>query len=154
MNIVYLSSFVHFYITYKKSVSSDKKLYKKNKIFINDYTLVLHDLNINSDDFNEDLSNLISFLNNIIERSNYLFAPNEIKAYSELSNINIFDISISHVNEKKIKTFKEIKSLQNKITDIKNDKDTIKNKMKSNIKGIFNSVHNIIDNLKNKEDNE
>ena len=153
-SLVTLILVIIFYITYKKSVSSDKKLYKKNKIFINDYTLVLHDLNINSDDFNEDLSNLISFLNNIIERSNYLFAPNEIKAYSELSNINIFDISISHVNEKKIKTFKEIKSLQNKITDIKNDKDTIKNKMKSNIKGIFNSVHNIIDNLKNKEDNE
>jgi hypothetical protein len=76
----------------------------------------------------------------------------------EINDINIFDISISNVNDKKIKIFEKIKSLQNKIEDIVNDNDSIKNKIKNNIRKVYLSMHNIVENLSNndekKEENE
>ena len=48
-----------FYYSYKKAISTDKKDFQKNKFFINNYTLVLHNLKINSDDFNLELNDLI-----------------------------------------------------------------------------------------------
>ncbi len=46
------------YIVFKKSISKDNKDYNKNKIFINNYTLVLHKLKILSDDFEKELNDL------------------------------------------------------------------------------------------------
>jgi len=139
-----------FYITYNKSVSHDKKLYTKNKIYINDYTLILHGLKFNSQNYSEELNDLIPFLDNIIEKSNIIFVPNDIKAHTKFIDLNIFDISISHVNQKKIKAFEKIKSFQDKIKDIETNNDTIKNKLKNSLKGVYNSMQNIVTNLKDK----
>ena len=143
-----------FYYSYKKAISLDKKVFQKNKFFINNYTLVLHKLKINSDDFNQELSDLIFFLNDIIKNDKHLFLTYH-ENYKEIADLNIFDISISNVNEKKIKVFEKIKSLKNKINDILNDNDSIKNKVKTNIREIYLSMHNIAVNLsENNEENE
>ena len=139
-----------FYIAYNKSVSHDKKLYTKNKIYINDYTLILHGLKFNSENYSEELNDLIPFLDRIIEKSNIIFVPNDIKAHSKFIDLNIFDISISHVNQKKIKAFEKIKSFQDKIKDIETNNDTIKNKLKNSLKGIYTSMQDIVTNLKDK----
>ena len=133
VTLVTLIILIIFYYTYKKSISRDNKEYLKNKIFINDYTLVLHNLKIVSDDYNLELNDLISFLNKILKTYKSLFNDDNENS-QEINDINIFDISISYVNDKKIKIFEKIKSLQNKIDDIINDNDSIKNKIKSNIK--------------------
>ena len=150
VTLVTLIILIIFYYTYKKSISRDNKEYLKNKIFINDYTLVLHNLKIVSDDYNLELNDLISFLNKILKTYKSLF-NNDNENSQEINDINIFDISISYVNDKKIKIFEKIKSLQNKIDDIINDNDSIKNKIKSNIKEIYHSMHNIIENISDNE---
>ena len=145
-----------FYSVYKKSISKDKKYFQKNKIFINNYTLVLHKLKINTEDFNQEMSDLISFLNNIIKEHKQLFMS-FLENYKEINDLNVFDISISNVNEKNIEIFKKIKSLQTKVEDIMYDNDSIKNKVKNNIREIYRSMHNIVVNLsdnENKEENE
>ena len=50
-----------------------------------------------------------------------------------------------------MKSFDKIKSLQNKLDDILNDNDSLKNKVKSNIRNIYLSMHNIAINLTDKE---
>ena len=141
------------YYTYKKAISTDNKKYQKNNIFINNYTLVLHNLKIISEDYNQELNDLISFLNNFIKNYNNSFIQN-IKSSNEISGLNIFDVSISNVNEKKIDIFQKIKKLQKKIEDIKNDNDSITKKFKNNIREIYHSAHNIIINFSDKDDNE
>ena len=143
-----------FYYIYKKSISIDKKEFQKNNIFINNYTLVLHKLIINSNDYNEELSDLISFLNKLIKKNKHLFLSLH-ENYKEIKDLYVFDISISNVNEKKVKTFEEIKSLQNQIKDILKDNDSWKNKIKNKMREISNSAHNIYINLsEQKEKNE
>ena len=95
-----------FYYFYKKSISKDKEEYQKNKIFINDYTLVLKNLKIIADDYEQELSDLISFLNEIIKTHKNLFLSYR-ENYKEITDLNIFDISISNVNEKKLKLLKK-----------------------------------------------
>ena len=143
-----------FYIAYNKSVSHDKKLYTKNKIYINDYTLILHDLKFNSENYHEELNDLIYFLDNLIEKSNIIFVPNDVKAHTKFIDLNIFDISISQVNEKKIKAFETIKSYQDKIRDIETNNDTIKSKLKNSLLEIYNSMQDIVINLKDKNKNK
>ena len=77
-----------FYYTFRKSISRDNKEYLKNKIFINDYTLVLHKLKIISDDYNQEINDLISFLNNILNSYKFLIEPDNENS-KELHNINI-----------------------------------------------------------------
>ena len=139
-----------FYITYNKSVSKDKKSYEKNKTIINDYTLILHGLEFRYNNYNEDLNDLISFLNDLIQKSNLLFIQNDLKSYSEFKDLNIFDFSISQVNEKKIETFNKIKTFQEKIKDIEKDNDSLKDKLKNSVKGLYNSMQNILANLSDK----
>ena len=157
ITLITLIILIIFYYTYKKAISRDNKEYQKNKIFINDYTLVLHKLKIISDDYNHEINDLISFLNSILNSYNFLFKKDNENS-KEINDINIFDISISNVNDKKIKIFEKIKSLQNKIEDIVNDNDSIKNKIKNNIRKVYLSMHNIVENLSNndekKEENE
>ena len=135
-----------FYFIYMKAISRDKKDSKKNKIFINDYTLVLHNLKINSDDYNQEISDLISFLNETLKSYKDLFKSAN-KNNEDSNDLNIFDISISNVNENKIQLFEKIQSLENKIEDIINDNDTIKNKLKNNVREFYISMQNIYDNL-------
>ena len=140
-----------FYSFYKKAISRDKKESQKNKIFINDYTLVLHSLRISSVDYNQEINDLISFLNNLVKKYKHLFISYH-ENYKEITDLNVFDINISNVNDKKIEFFEKIKSLQNKIEDIMNDNDSIKNKVKSNLREIYLSMHNIAVNLSDKEE--
>ena len=133
-----------FYFVYKKGISRDKKEFQKNKIFINYYTLVLHKLKINSDDFEQEMNDLISFLNDILKNYKQLFTSSDIKNKEEITDLNIFDISLSNVNENKIELFEKIQSLENKIDDIQNDNDTIKDKLKNNLRGFYQSMQDII----------
>ena len=135
------------YIVFKKSISKDNKDYKKNKIFINNYTLVLHKLKILSDDFEKELNDLFNFLEKIIKKNKFLFISN----LEEEIDFEIFDVSISNVNEKKIQSFEKIKKLLNKIDDIQNDNDSIKKKIKNNLRGMYLSMHDIAENLTEKE---
>ena len=141
---------IMFYFLYKKAISSDKKVYQKNKIFITNYTLVLKNLKINSIDYDQEINDLISFLNDKINQYRHLMAPIEGNN-NDINSLNIFDISISNVNSDKIEIFKSIKSLKNKIEDIQNDNDTIKNKLKNNVKEISHSIKNVFKNLSSKE---
>ena len=151
--LVILFILILFYFVYKKAVSRDNKEYQKKKLFINNFTLVLHKLKIISDDYNQELNDLISFLNDIIKNNMHLLLPlSNLINNGELIDFNVFDISISNVNEKKIEIFKKIKSLQKKIEDIKNDEDSIKSKVKKNIRNAFHSMHNIVINLVEKEE--
>ena len=77
-----------------------------------------------------------------------------LENYNEFNVLNFFDISISHVNNKKIDVFKKIKSLHNNIQDIENDNDTLKNKLKNNIREIYHSMENIVVNLTDKEEKD
>ena len=142
-----------FYLVYKKSISRDNKEYQKKKLFINNFTLVLHELKIFSDDYNKEISDLISFLSDIIKNNKNLLLLNQ-ENYEEITDFNVFDISISNVNEKKIDLFKIIKSLQKKIEDIKNDEDSLSGKVKKNIRGAYHSMHNIVVNLTEKEETD
>ena len=151
--LISLVVIIIFYFIYMKAISRDKKDSKKNKIFISNYTLVLHNLKINSDDYNQEIGDLISFLNNTLKSYKDLF-KSENEKNDEAYELNIFDISISNVNENKIGLFKKIESLENKIEDIINDNDTIKNKVKNNLRGLYLSMHNIVDNLSASEEKE
>ena len=153
ISILTLIIIILFYSLYKKAISRSKKEFERNKIFINNYTLVLHNLKINSNDFNHELNDLISFLNNIIQKYKHLFISYH-ENYKEITDLNVFDISISNVNGKKLESFNKIKSLQNKLEDVLNDKDSIKNKVKSNIREIYRSMHNIAVNLSDQEQEE
>ena len=151
VTLVTLIILIIFYYTYKKAISRDNKEYLKNKIFINDYTLVLHNLKIMTDDYNLELNDLVSFLNKILKIYKFLITQNE-EISKEINDFNIFDISISNVNDKKIKIFEKVKSLQNNIDDIINDNDSIKKKLKNKIREVYHSVHNIVENLTNNEE--
>ena len=151
--LVTLIIIIIFYFTYKKSISKDNKKYHNNKILINRYTLVLQNLKISSDDYNQDLSDLISFLDNIIKEYKYLLIQNQ-ETFRDINEHNIFDISISNVNQKKIDIFNEIKTLQTQIDDIKNDNDSIEKKVKNKIHGLYHSLDNIVTNLTNKDGKE
>ena len=153
ISLITLIVIIIFYFLYKKAISSDKKAYQKNKIFITNYTLVLKNLKINSIDYEQEINDLISFLNDKINQYSHLMAQIEGNN-SDINNLNIFDISISNVNSDKIEIFKSIKSLKNKIEDIQNDNDTIKNKLKNNVKEISHSIKNVFKNLSSKEIND
>ena len=150
ISLITLIILIIFYSFYKKAISRDKKESQKNKIFINDYTLVLHSLRITSDDYNQEINDLISFLNNLVKKYKHLFISYH-ENYKEITDLNVFDINISNVNDKKIESFDKIKSLQNKIEDIMTDNDSIKNKVKTNLREIYLSMHNIAVNLSDKE---
>ena len=160
VTIITLILILFLYVFYKKVISQDNKDYKKDKIIINNYTLILHDLDFNSNDYYLELNDLIFFLNNIIYneiKNNDLLNAEEIDVSSKNEidkNFYIFDISISNVNNKKIEKFKKIKSIQNKITNIKNDNYSIKQKIKNNMREAYNSVHTLYINLTDKNDDD
>jgi len=150
ISLISLIVIIIFYYLYRYGIFSDNKESQKKQIFINNYTLVLHNLKIISEDYNQEISDLISFLNKIILNYKHIIMPN-FENYKELNTLNVFEISISHVNNKKIDVFKKIKSLENNIRDIENDNDTLKNKLKNNIKEIYHSMENFVVNLTDKE---
>ena len=74
ISLITLIVIIIFYFLYKKAISSDKKAYQKNKIFITNYTLVLKNLKINSIDYEQEINDLISFLNDKINQYSHLMA--------------------------------------------------------------------------------
>ena len=152
ITVITLIIIIIFYFVYKKSISKDNKDYQINNIFINNFTLILHGLKIESDDFEKELNDLINFLSKVIKKYQYLLISNNNNNFEENIDFDIFDVSISHVNEKKIEVFKKIKSLLNKIEDIQNDNESIKQKIKNNLRGVYRSMHDIAVNLTDKKD--
>ena len=133
------SLLIILYFYFKYAINIEKKEYYKNKIFINNYTLVLHELNINSIDYYKELNDLIYHLNTRINEIINLKYDNVDQLKEKLNDNNnfanidnfIFDIIISNVNEKKIQYIEKIKTLQNNVTDIKTNNDSIPKKVKN-----------------------
>ena len=158
VTIITLIILIILYFYYKFTLKIDYKEYYKDLIIINNYNLVLHHLKIKSNNYNKEINDLIYHLNTIIldELEKYTNKSDEEESINnsdfifnnnENNYFNIFDIIISNVNERKIQIFKKIKSLQNKLTDIRKDNDTMKKKIR-------NSFHKLYKNLiKKKDDN-
>ena len=142
------------YFSFKFAIYSEKKQYYKNKIIINNYVLVLRKLNFNSYDFHLEINDLINHLNDIISEEfvnyNNLNLNNSQNNYK---NLNIFDVTISSINEKKKGIIENIKSIQNVITDIKENNDSILKKIKNKIFDAYKSVNILYKNITNKEEN-
>ena len=149
------------YFFFQKAINVDYKHYKKNKIFINNYTLILNNLDFNCNNYYLDINDLIFFLNNIIYNEieknepifdKYEFINSNENQFDDYENFNIFDISLSNINEKKLGIFKEIISIQNKITNIKNNNDSFKQKIKNNFREAYYSAHILYNNITNKNE--
>ena len=140
------------YYFYKYSIYADNLEYNSDKVFINNYTLVLKKLKFSNENYNKEINDLIKHFNNIISKDfnqkdldtididNNLEINQKLYFENRNKNLNIFDISISTVNENKIKSIDNIKSLQNNIKDIKLDNDTIKKKFKNSLHKSFDSI--------------
>ena len=156
VTIITLIILIILFFYFQFTLNIDYKEYYKDLIIINNYTLVLHKLKIKSNNYNKEINDLIYHLNTIIlnELEKY---NNKLEEEESINNINfifhnnknkyfnIFDITISNVNDRKIEIFERIKSLQNNLTDIRTDNDTIKKKLR-------NSFHILYKNLINKKD--
>ena len=153
------------YYYYKGAINYESENYYKNKIFINNYTLVLNNLKIISDNYNIELNDLIYHLNKII--SNEIETDNVYNIIEDNESLNnsinnfksnknkdkyvyIFDIVISNVNERKIEIIENIKEIQNTITDIRQDNDSIKKKIKNS----FNLLYKNFKQEQNKDLND
>ena len=156
------------YYYYRTAIKLDNDYYHKDKITINNYTLILRGLKKKSKDFFKELNDLIEHLNNVInseinntnyfEQNTSFFNNNKLINYNEKvknKNImNIFDISISSVNDKKISIIDKIKSLKEEINDIKEGHDTFQKKISHKIFTAVNSVTSLYNQIKNKNKNE
>ena len=153
------------YYFYKYSIYADYYEYNRDKIFINNYTLVLRKLKFSNENYNKEISDLIKHFNNIISKD---FKKDDIDIAidsidlgdvginkkslfgNKNENLNVFDISISTVNEKKIESINNIKYLKDNIKNIKLNNDTISKKFKNSIHKSFDSISKFIKNEKNK----
>ena len=156
------------YYYYRKAIKIDNDFYHKDKIVINNYTLLLRGLKKKSNDFFKELNDLVEHLNNIINsdmnninafgQDSTFFKNNELNDYNEkVKNkdiMNIFDISISSVNDKKISIIDKIKSLKEEINDIKEGHDTFQKKISHKIFTAVSSVTSLYNQIKNKNKNE
>ena len=151
ITIVTLILLCFLYYFYKYSIYADNLQYNSDKIFINNYTLVLKKLQFSEGNFNKEKNDLIKHFNNIILKD---FNQNDLD-YIDIDdvginkeslfknknkNLNIFDISISTVNEYKMESINKIKSLQNNIKNIKLNNDTITKKFKNSLHKSFDSI--------------
>ena len=161
LNITIITAFllIFLYTFFKFAIIYEKKEYNKNRVNINDYVLVLRKLSFKSKDYYQEINDLINHLNNIIknelnqlngEISNILISN---KFENNFEKLNIFDITISNINEKKKGIIEKIKSIQNTITNIKENNDSIKKKIKNKINDAYKSVNTLYKNITNKEEN-
>ena len=162
--ILTLVLLIFLYYYYKISTKIEDKFYHKDKIIINNYTLVLRGLKKHSKDFFQELNDLVSHLNNIIssEKEAYnlsfdqdltFFNNNDYNNYNEKvksNNISIFDISLSSVNEKKMEIIEKIKLLKDEISDLKEGHDAFKKKIKHKIFTAVGAVTSLYNQIKNK----
>ena len=161
--ITFVILIILFYY-FREAINIDNKNYHKDKVVINNYTLVLKDLKKHNNDYFKELNDLINHLNNVIEKeiecNNASFAqdlkyiqniqfnnyPEEVKPH----NMNIFDISISTVNDEKMDIIEKIKSLKDDIEDLKEGNDTIKKKIKKKISNAIEEVTSLYKKIKSK----
>ena len=154
---------VILYYYYREATRIDNEYYHKDKITINNYTLVLKGLKRKSKDYFQELSDLISHLNNIIkteiESNNVAFEQNlenynhDKTYYNEMvriKNTYAFDASVSNVNEKKMEIIENIKSLKDEITNLKQGNDTFDKKIRHKISEAIGSVTSLYNQIKNK----
>ena len=156
------------YYYYRIAINIDNKYYHKDKITINNYTLVLRGLKKSTNDFFKELNDLVNHLNTIIskekESNNLAFDQdltylhnNDYNNYNEkvkFNNLNIFDISLSSVNEKKMSIIEKIKTLKDEISDLKEGNDTIQKKIKNKIFTAVGTVTSLYNQIKNKNKEE
>ena len=159
--------FIILYYFFKFAIIYENNQYHKGKVIINNYTLKLSGLKFNSYDYYQEINNLISFLNVFIlgqiKKNRDSFKQQKENSnttgefeFKNINNLNIFDISISTVDKKKMKVFESIKNYKEQIKDIKINNDSIikkiKNKLKQGCKDIHIFYNNIIENKKKKNE--
>ena len=155
------------YYYYKGATTIDNEFYHKDKITINNYTLVLRGLKRKSKDYFQELNDLIEHLNNIITKemqsNNLSFEQdltnynNDLTMYNEIvriKNIYTFDACVSTVNEKKMAIIENIKSLKDEITNLKEGNDTFEKKIQKKISDAIESVTSLYNQIKNKNKEE
>ena len=120
--IVTLLLLIILYYYYSFNFNIDQNAYFSNIKNIQSFTLVLKDISVNENYYKE-LNDLIFHIN---------------KIFGNYEDFNIFDITISNVNEEKKNSFQTIKQINKSIDDIKADNDTLLKKIKS----IFSSKKN------------
>ena len=151
---------IFLYYYYRGAIDIDTKTYHKDKVVINNYTLVLRGLKKNSNDYYQELNDLVSHLNNVISKEMGTTEDNTNEGFNNFQdkiknkNLYIFDISISTVNEKKIEIINKIKSLKDDITDIKEGHDTLDKKIKHKIDNAIGAVTSLYNQIKNKNKEE
>ena len=160
ITIVTLILICFLYYFYKYSIYADNLQYNSDKIFINNYTLVLKKLQFSDGSYNKEINDLIKHFNNIILKDfdqkdldfidiDDIGINKESLFKNKNKNLNIFDISISNVNEKKIESINKIKSLKNNIKNIKLNNDTITKKFKNSVHKSFDSISKFVKHEKN-----
>jgi len=148
------------YYYYRGAIDIDTKTYHKDKVVINNYTLVLRGLKKHSNDYYQELNDLISHLNNVISKEMVISEDNANDGFNNFQdkiknkNLYIFDISISTVNEQKIGIINKIKSLKDNINDIKEGHDTLDKKIKYKIDNAIGAVTSLYNQIKNKNKEE
>ena len=155
-----LGVLILLYYYYNFATDMDNKEYHKDKITINNYTLVLKGLKRRSKNFLQELNDLTDHLNKVIASENNTFEQDltffkngDNGNYSEFvrnKNMNIFDISLSTVNEKIISIINNIKSLKDEIQDIKEGQDTMAKKVVNKIYTAVSNVTSLYTQVKNK----
>ena len=159
--------FIILYYFFKFAIIYENSEYHKGKVIINNYTLKLSGLKFNSYDYNQEINNLICFLNvfilSQIKKNRNSFKQQEDNSnntaefdFKNIDNLNIFDISISTVDKKKMKVFESIKNYKAQIKDIQINNDSIIKKIKNKLKQGYKDIHifynNIVENKKKKND--
>ena len=139
------------YYFYKYAIFVDNFDYNSDKIFINNYTLVLRNLKFHADYYTKEINDLIEHLNKIILKEQKDFIKDNED--DKFKNLNIFDISISTVNEQKIESINNIKIYKENIKNIKLDNDTFSKKFKNSFHKLVDSLSKIVEHEK-KEKNE
>ena len=158
---------VILYYYYRAATTIDNEFYHKDKVTINNYTLVLRGLKRQSKDYFQELNDLIEHLNNIITKemqsNNLSFEQdltnynNDLTMYNEIvriKNIYTFDASVSTVNEKKMAIIENIKSLKDEITNLKEGNDTFEKKIQKKISDAIENVTSLYQQIKNKNKEE
>ena len=138
------------YYFYKYSIFIDNFDYNSDKIFINNYTLVLKNLKFHADYYTKEINDLIEHLNKVIQKEQKNFIKDNED--DKFRNLNIFDISISTVNEQKIESINNIKKYKENIKNIKLDNDTLRKKFRNVYHKFIDSMSKFVEHEKNENE--
>ena len=139
------------YQFFKEGVKSDDINFQKDKLLINNYTLVLKNLSYTSGSIDSEFNDLVEHLNKLIDRE-FKLNPNTFEqdsdylkklGFSDYQNtykgnlLNVFDIVISNVNDSRINTVNKIKGIKTSILNIKENNEAIGDKIKNAINDTY-----------------